>query len=305
MTHVRRNHLDMSRSERRRFIKAVLEIKRRGIYDRFVKLHVDVNSQDYLDKDTGKRVGHINPGFFPWHRQYLMEFEKELRRVDPTVTLPYWDWTKDQSPHSPLWADDFMGGDGRASDGMVMTGPFAYPNGWQLKVNVQPEGDENPALNGHYTVDDRKFLIRRIGQKMPSLPSPEQLQQTMDLPVYDCPPWNYTSGSQPPYNSFRNHLEGYTNFAWEPPAGKLHGAGHQWVGGHMMYISSPNDPVFFLHHCFIDKIWADWQTLHPDVPHYLPQEPTPEVADPSTPLFPWHTKTVAEVVDHRRFYTYA
>lgn len=31
--------------------------------------------------------------FLPWHRVYLNEFEKALRRVCPDVTLPYWDWT--------------------------------------------------------------------------------------------------------------------------------------------------------------------------------------------------------------------
>ena len=26
--------------------------------------------------------------------------------------------------------------------------------------------------------------------------------------------------------------------------------------------SSPNDPVFFLHHAMIDRIWAEWQERH-------------------------------------------
>jgi len=24
---------------------------------------------------------------------------------------------------------------------------------------------------------------------------------------------------------------------------------------------SPNDPIFWLHHCFVDKIWYDWQSM--------------------------------------------
>ena len=27
--------------------------------------------------------------------------------------------------------------------------------------------------------------------------------------------------------------------------------------------TSPNDPVFFLHHCNIDRLWALWQQAHP------------------------------------------
>jgi tyrosinase len=27
--------------------------------------------------------------------------------------------------------------------------------------------------------------------------------------------------------------------------------------------TSPNDPVFFLHHANVDRRWAEWQTRHP------------------------------------------
>lgn len=304
MVHVRKNHLDMTADEKRRFVRAVLEIKRRGIYDNFVALHIKVNSMDYLDKYTGKRLGHVNPGFLPWHRQYLMRFENELRKVDPSVTLPYWDWTTDHGGDSPLWAEDFMGGNGRLGDRQVMTGPFAYRNGWTLNTSVVWVGEENPAINGNYTTDDRKFLVRDFGTLTPNLATPRELDETLALPVYDCPPWNHTSGGEPPYNSFRNHLEGYTKFAWEPSLGKLHGAAHVWTGGHMRYIGSPNDPVFFLNHCFIDKCWTMWQRRNPMVPHYLPILNTEDVPDLHTKLGPWHTMTPNDLIDHERFYKY-
>ena len=48
--------------------------------------------------------------------------------------------------------------------------------------------------------------------------------------------------------------------------------------------TSPNDPVFFMHHCFVDKIWADWQgNGHPN--DY-------EGASPfafNDPMWPWVT----------------
>ncbi|MFB7863892.1 grixazone synthase [Streptomyces sp. NPDC056069] len=304
MVHVRKNHLDMTAEEKRRFIHAVKEIKRRGIYDRFVDLHIRVNSQDYLDKITGKRLGHINPGFLPWHRQYLLRFERELQKVDPRVTLPYWDWSIDHGVDSPLWADNFMGGNGRPGDRRVMTGPFARDNGWVLNVSVIPVGDENPALNGNYTHDDRDFLVRDMGTLTDKLPTPKQLDDTLNLKVYDSAPFNHTAGSEPPYASFRNHLEGYTKFAWEESAGKLHAAGHVWVGGHMMYIGSPNDPVFFLNHCMIDRCWALWQARNPEVPPYLPIQPTQDVPDLNTSLGPWHTMTPKDLIDHTKWYRY-
>jgi tyrosinase len=38
-----------------------------------------------------------------------------------------------------------------------------------------------------------------------------------------------------------------------------HGTPHVTIGGHMGQGSSPNDPLFFLHHAFVDKMWYDWQ----------------------------------------------
>ncbi|WP_440582072.1 tyrosinase family oxidase copper chaperone [Streptomyces flavofungini] len=301
--HVRKNHLEMTREERRRFVQAVLETKRSGVYDELVAVHIQVNSADYLHRAHGCRTAHLSPSLLPWHRQYLLLFEQALREVDPSVTLPYWDWTTDRRTDSPLWAEDFMGGDGRPGDRRVTSGPFARRNGWRLGVNVRPVGHEAEWLNGHYTQDDRDHLVRAF-RPSAVLSTAGQLDRTLALSVYDAPPWNHHSGQKAPYHSFRNHLEGYARFPWERRWGKLHGSAHVFVGGHMDFIGSPNDPVFFLHHCFIDKIWAEWQRRHPLVPHYLPLESDGAVPGLHTPLAPWFTMTPAGLVDHTRFYRY-
>ena len=36
---------------------------------------------------------HHTPLFLPWHRAYLYYFELSLKDLDPTVSLPWWDWT--------------------------------------------------------------------------------------------------------------------------------------------------------------------------------------------------------------------
>lgn len=44
-----------------------------------------------------------------------------------------------------------------------------------------------------------------------------------------------------------------------------HSAIHFWVGGDMSTINYASyDPIFWAHHCFIDKLWVDWQKNHPD-----------------------------------------
>src|SRR4051812_7956629 len=40
---------------------------------------------------------HHSTLFLPWHRAYLYFFEKALQDQVPGVTLPWWDWTKEQT----------------------------------------------------------------------------------------------------------------------------------------------------------------------------------------------------------------
>ena len=54
------------------------------------------------------------------------------------------------------------------------------------------------------------------------------------------------------FNSFGGALEG------------IHNSGHVWVGGSMMSVpTAPCDPIFWMHHCEIDRIWAEWQAANP------------------------------------------
>ena len=39
---------------------------------------------------------------------------------------------------------------------------------------------------------------------------------------------------------------------------QIHAYMHVWVGGSMITHYSPRDPLFYLHHAFVDKIWIDW-----------------------------------------------
>ena len=48
----------------------------------------------------------------------------------------------------------------------------------------------------------------------------------------------------------------------------MHNGVHGWVGGDMTAMTSPNDPIFFMHHAQIDRIWAIWQRTHPGVANY-------------------------------------
>jgi tyrosinase len=85
----------------------------------------------------------------------------------------------------------------------------------------------------------------------------------------------------PTFELFRIELEG------QPitPTPKLHDSGHLGTGGDMSnFYSSPGDPLFFLHHANIDRIWWMWQNM---LPHRLY-----EISGRSTTQPPFHNVTL-------------
>jgi len=67
--------------------------------------------------------------------------------------------------------------------------------------------------------------------------------------------------------------------------GSLHNPVHRWVGGNMAEASSPNDPVFFLHHAFIDLLWERWKKQHPASKPYVPAAGSPKFDLEATLVF--------------------
>lgn len=57
--------------------------------------------------------------------------------------------------------------------------------------------------------------------------------------------------ARPTYTEFRSRLES-----------NPHAAPHIYVGGHMAAQTSPEDPLFMLHHANVDRMWAAWQDYH-------------------------------------------
>ncbi|MGN5378665.1 tyrosinase family protein [Streptomyces lasalocidi] len=287
MAYTRKNVNRLTRSERQRFVSALLEIKRRGEYDEFVHIHIVHNSPD---GEHHLRSAHMTPSFLPWHRKLLLDLERALRRVDASVTVPYWDWTRDRTANSLPWTDDLLGGTGRRSDRQVMTGPFAYRAGhWRLNERVT----------------DVQYLTRDLGRaRSPiQLPTGDELDFALADAVYDVWPWNSTVTE-----GFRNKLEG-----WGKGRGSVswhnHNRVHHWVGGVMLGAASPNDPVFWLHHAFVDLQWTRWQQRHSGG-RYLPAEPPGardkehgRVVARDQRLPPWDV-TPAELEDMSGIYRY-
>jgi hypothetical protein len=106
-----------------------------------------------------------------------------------------------------------------------------------------------------------------------TLPTPDQVQTALGLATY---------------NAFWPNLESV-----------IHNPPHRWVEGKMRSLDSPADPVFYLHHCWIDLLWAQWQLLHPGEAFVS----SGSGFGLNDPLASW-TTTPADVLDHRAINLY-
>jgi len=159
---------------------------------------------------------HGSPLFLPWHRAYLYFFELALQDQVATVSLPWWDWTSDQSHATGI--------------------PDSY-------AVAQVNGGANPLAGASFPPLVREQAARSLGEspaatsRQPGspgdLPTAAEIQDVLTAPNFQ---------------DFSNRLEDFHNRV------------HVWVGGTMAEIPlAAYDPIFWAHHCMIDRLWRIWQ----------------------------------------------
>ncbi len=303
---VRKNQADLTAAEKTAVTNALVKLKTTvpsqiGLtnrYDDYVQIHMDSmmlpNGHDRIPS-----WAHQAPAFGPWHRALLRNLELDLQAAsgDSTLSLPYWDWTVNQSADAVTgspWTDDFMGKMDPTTD-TVMTGPFRE-GVWVL--NVLEEGDTDTMLKR--ALGRIPFQPSDPRAQAATLPTATNVSNALLETPYDSSHWN--QGVTP---SFRDRLEGWHG------AGSIHNRVHLWVSGSMLPSTSPNDPIFFLHHCNIDRLWAQWQ--HPTGLPARPYVPAGGTAGApvghrlTDPMQPWGgAVTVQSVENHHTIgYQYA
>jgi hypothetical protein len=184
--------------------------------------------------------GNLAFSFLSWHRYFLYRLELELQAHVPGVMLPYWDWTDPAS----IMTETFLGPDGGAGD-VVQLGYFAF---------------DRPGVGANTTALPAWWPVALVGWRLPAafgtwegglrrsldapsdLPSPDDIREALQMATY---------------STFQNALESGSGIS---SGHDMHNRMHTWIGGHMGNpAASPFDPIFYLHHCNIDRLWAMWQ----------------------------------------------
>lgn len=274
----RKHAVDLTPLERAEFVEAVRSLQTAPApddpeitwYEQFVQWHLEGARCENAHGNSG--AIHFSPVFLPWHREFLLKFEAALQEVsgNPNLRIPYWDFT-DPASSAAVFSADFMGGMGDPSqDNAVTTGPFAR-GPYELRVFEPPELGGPPG---------KPYLTRNPGSP-PVLPA-EQVENVMRAEHFDVAPFDATAD---PNASFRNAIEGWRGAngrpdcsdGWISTAEVMgepdlsvgspmvgHNMVHALVGGAAIAQTSPNDPVFWLLHANIDRLWSIWQQTHPD-----------------------------------------
>jgi tyrosinase len=279
---VRQNAANMTQAAMNAFVNAIVTLKntfeitdngqRISIYDQFVATH-------YATRDAQGRIGpdgnplvnpaHTGNAFGPWHRVFLYEFEKALQTVNPNVTIPYWDWTNNANTFNTIFQNSFMGpsGTGGATGNQVTTGSFTLANGWGIRrdlINTRWTG-----INSSTTA-----LTRNLGGNGRTLGTVTQVNNTLAATTY---------------TTFRSRLEGGVG---------MHNNAHVWFNGTMGNVSgSPNDPMFWLVHANVDRIYAEWQLNNHWGNSFYPTSGQAYGQNLNDPLYTWNNGTFSVAAD--------
>lgn len=165
--------------------------------------------------------------FLPWHRAYTAMYERIVRSVTsaPEFALPFWDWTA-----NPLMPEVFL-------------------------TPTTPDGKPNPL----YVNDNGVKRTWPSATPMPaSIVGPAVLDRILTATPYEV------------FGTSRNLRQDSLDMAWVVRGGGTQGTleatphnnVHNNIGGWMPTAQSPRDPIFFMHHGNIDRIWALWNVTH-------------------------------------------
>ncbi len=300
---VRRSYATLSDAEKKRLADAFVQLKQatvtseaswaqradyetfcedgytRNLYDYYVELHFSAFVSMGKDDMPETREAHMGPQFLPWHRYYLLRLEADMREIlaDPDFALPYWDWedceagNEDGSNPCPkIFDTNFLGSHGSCEDGQKDVTGYLVDQGFE--TNLWSQGTFETVFNIDSLRCSTKPLQRAVGCSETTdgaPPSAEDAAGVFDRHIYDVE--SYDTCDTDENVSMRQYLEGYSRSEERAlciiVGCQTHGLGHLYIGGDMASGGMPpNDPMFFLHHTNVDRLWAMWQDRNREKP---------------------------------------
>ncbi|GKT58439.1 tyrosinase-like protein [Colletotrichum tofieldiae] len=170
---------------------------------------------------------HTKAPFLTWHRRFIFVYEKYLRKsCGYKGALPFWDWSLDWDDitNSPIFDGKLgFGGDGD---------PKAPEHQSAHCVTDLPFKNLRPQWYG--STYDPHCLARSFNEDWSAhYMNPEALEKVMAATSYE---YFFLALEMGPHDII--------------PLG---------IGGDFTSFTAPNDPIFYLHHAQLDRVWWLWQ----------------------------------------------
>ena len=220
MVRVRKNANTLSAPERGRFVTAFAKLNNQGA-------GVFKDFRAMHRENAAILQAHGAPGFLSWHRAYVLDLERELQKIDASVALHYWRF--DQAAPN-IFTPDFMGSANAA--GNVTFSASNLLRFWQTdgSAGISRRPLFNVQTQAAFVSNQAATLL--LGGRRPNA-------------IFDSGP-----GTDPVTrtNGF-DEMEGN-------PHGNAHTSFQGWIRS---VPTAPRDPLFFLLHCNVDRLWGLWQ----------------------------------------------
>lgn len=237
MIRVRKNANSLTQQEIDDFLRGFSELinkKTRGTYseDDYTKIPERLLDEIILmhTLDAAREI-HGRTSFHPWHRVFQMHLEREIQKSYPHVTIPYWKFD-DKAEH--VFTEKFIGKTKKTK---------ANPDNLHYGEQINPEFD---AANPLYTYAKHVLwggaLKRAYRDKNPATEIPDIFGEQEII----C-------GGEPTKRDLFSYWSSYEE-------GNSHNNAHVTFTGNVVDIGKdPMDPLFFMMHGNVDRLWALWQ----------------------------------------------
>ncbi|PPQ83625.1 hypothetical protein CVT25_006310 [Psilocybe cyanescens] len=231
--------------------------------------------------------------FLPWHRHFIRTYEKALRNeCGYEGATPYWDWSQDADSNSSILASPvFNAITGFGGNGVP--GTYTLPSNNMTAKEIRPSAFQDcihtgPFANYTLNVGPGKLttphcLTRSITDSAKKYLTSSAIASLRKLTAFEV---------------FRTQLESVSDNGHVMIGGEMSSAYSSPGGKHFIQIEFfmtinvilAIDPLFYLHHANIDRIWWNWQQLVPSTRFF-------EVSGPSTKTPPIHEVGVDYVLN--------
>jgi len=210
---------------------------------------------------------HANWWFLPWHRGYLFHFEAICRELsgDPEFALPFWDWTSNPRVPDALFDDVLTPTHDLYEESFETFRPkfeTAIGDMWNAlspaqRVQLDLRGYGSAAaiwekLESYFSARNE---ARRPTRDEPELPDWAKTEVGAERVEAALAPKRFEDfGSTASDN---HHQRAIQNTLEAGPHNNIHNA----VGGgpgFMSELMAPVDPIFWLHHANVDRLWDLW-----------------------------------------------